>query len=198
MAAEAIQENSVGWQLQQLSHRLMQWIEWQLAQGNSNTDSVPEPIVWPSWLATLLLWLLMGSLVLLLTLLIWQVADYLLNYRQPQPTQAMTANAATESPQRSVAEWVRQANQLAQAGQWQAACHAFYMAALQKLHDRQWIEHQPSRTDQEYLQLLGSLAQPRPCQLLINTHERSHFGTDRLTEEHFNRCRQAYRELEKS
>lgn len=201
MAASAIQDiqdSSVGWHVQLLGQRLKQWIEWQLSRAPDDAGPDPNPMVWPAWLGPLLLWFLLGCLVLLLSLLLLQALEYLLNYRQPRQAQGTTVVTEAEVPHLTVAEWVRQANQLAQAGQWQAACHAFYRAALQKLHDRDWISHQPSRTDQEYLQRLDTVTQPRPYQLLIRTHERSHFGEDTLTEANFQRCRQAYRELDKS
>ncbi|MEO0456758.1 MAG: DUF4129 domain-containing protein [Cyanobacteria bacterium P01_A01_bin.114] len=198
IAADTIQDSSWGWRIQLLGNRLTQWVEWQLSRIPIGNGPDPAPIVWPDWLGWFVIWLLLGCLVLLLSLLLWQALNYVQQYRRPRSAQGIATTADGEALHLAAAEWVRKANQLAQAGQWKAACHAFYRAALQKLHDRQWLAHRSSRTDQEYLQQLDSVTQPRPYQLLIRTHERSHFGEEELTEVNLQRCRQAYQELEKS
>jgi len=196
--AQTIRTNSLGWQVQQLEHRTWQWIEWQLSQTPDGLNPDFGAFAWPDWLANLITNLLSICAVVLLSWLIWRTVAHFFQNRQPREIPRSQVLRETPVVQHSANEWVQQAQQLAQAGQWQAACRAFYMAALQRLHDRQWITHQPSRTDQEYLHQLGIVTQPRPYQLLIRTHERSHFGDAQLSEENFQHCQQAYQELEKS
>ena len=197
-----IQDDTIGWQLQLMGHRIWQWVELMFSRAPDTSGPDFGSIEWPSWLRDLILWSLAGILILLVSWLIYLIVDDVLNRRQPRRVQETVVADEAAPPHHSATEWVRQANQLAQAGQWQAACRALYMAALEILDQRQWISRQSSRTDQEYLQQLDrlsdQLAQPRPYQLLIRTHERSHFGNEVLSEENFQRCRRAYQEVEKS
>ncbi|NEP15720.1 MAG: DUF4129 domain-containing protein [Leptolyngbya sp. SIO4C1] len=191
--ATPVQDNSVGWQVHQLTQRLSEWIEWRLSQLPEDTSATPDPFRLPGWLEALLFGLLVLGLALLLGLLMVQILNAYLARRSPARSRSVPGQ-----PVYKPSEWVHQANQLAQAEQWSAACRALYMAALQRLHERQPIPYPESRTDQDYLRYLSELPQPRPYQLLIRTHERSHFGREPLREQHYQRCRQAYQEIEKS
>jgi hypothetical protein len=73
------------------------------------------------------------------------------------------------------------------------------MAMLQRLNDTGIVQHEPSRTDGEYLQLLiQQLPQPRPYQTLLMTHQQLCFSNVEASPSLFEQCQQAYREIEAS
>ncbi|MGF1459671.1 MAG: DUF4129 domain-containing protein [Leptolyngbyaceae cyanobacterium] len=190
----SLQTNSLSWQLRQTGKNISEWIQLQLARGNSG-DPAPLPTFeFPPWLGNFVFGCLLIGGVIWLTWVIVQVIEaYLVrrSARSPAPQKALIVPPETYS----VAAWLKQAQQFERAGNWREACRALYLAALQLLHDRDWLPHQLSRTDGEYLQAIPPLAKPRPLQVLIRTHERSLFGGEPLAADNCQRCRQAFEEL---
>ncbi|NER80038.1 MAG: DUF4129 domain-containing protein [Leptolyngbya sp. SIO1D8] len=195
MSAESIQKSNWGWELRHLGKNASEWIQLQLSRGNE--DREPATMEMPEWVGQLLLWIVIAGAVIWLA---WLLVQFIEGYRarRVKPTQRSAAVPfIPPPPERTVADWVRQAHKFEQQGNWREACRALYLAALQLLHDRNWISHQFSRTDGEYLQAIQRLKQPRPWQVLLRTHERSHFGAEPLTADNLQHCRQAYQEIEK-
>ena len=198
MAAESTQTSNLPWQARQLGRNVSEWIQLRLsrADDNSGNESTIPSIEWPEWLGSSIAWLIVTAGILWIA---WMIVRSLETYaarrkllqRRPQ------IQTLRPTPEQSAAEWVKQAQLFEQQGNWVEACRALYRAALQLLHDRKWVPHRYSRTDGEYLQEIQQLKQPRPLQLLIRTHERSHFGAEPLTAENWQHCRQAYKEIEK-
>lgn len=196
MSAESsVKTNSLPWQIRHAGKNLSEWIQRQLYVEDS-ADSSPPTFELPEWVGQLLLWILVVGATLWLAWLIVQAIDRYLQNHGGRPRLKLTVEEIPDEVEHSVKEWLRLARQFEQAGKWREACRALYMAALQVLHDREWVPHQASRTDGEYLQAIHCLKQPRPLQLLINTHERSLFGGDALTADNLKRCRTAYEEIE--
>lgn len=189
----SIQRTSVPWELRQAGKNLSEWIQLRLAQQEPADAPLPN-FAFPAWLGPLLFWSAVAGGVIWLAWLIVQVIDRYVKNRQPRPASG-AVEFLTPPEEHTVAAWLRRAKQFEQAGNWQAACRALYLAALQLLHDREWIPHQPSRTDGEYLQAIRTLRKPRPLQMLIRTHERSLFGGEALAADNVQRCRQAYEEI---
>jgi hypothetical protein len=179
-----------------LGKNLSEWIQLQLS-GNDAPESPPPSFEFPAWIGQLLFWgLVAGALIWFAWLIVRAIDDYVVN-RRPQPQPQPQVQWVRETAPQGVAAWLRQAQQYEREGNWREACRALYMAALELLHDRDWVPHQPSRTDGEYLQAIQPLPQPRPLQVLIRTHERSLFGGESLGADNLQRCRQAYEEIEK-
>ena len=194
MAANGIQQTTIGWQVRKLSQNISEWIDLRLSGNGQNVDS-PDPFELPPWLGNLLLWVSIGIGTIVVSWFLWRLlVTYLDNRSIPLQSEAGLGEEA--QPTLSVAAWLREAKRWEQEGNWPAACRALYMAALQRLHDRKRVSHLESRTDGEYLQTLDQVAQPRPYQLLIRTHERAEFGGIEPTEENLRRCQYAYREIE--
>ena len=64
-----------------------------------------------------------------------------------------------------------------------------------------WIDtnispHQFSRTDREYLQLLRTVPIIDIGEVLVSIHEQLHFGNKQIEIAEFDRCQQAYRQIE--
>lgn len=192
--ASSIQQTSLPWQLRQAGKNLSEWIQLQLSQGQPQDSSPPPTFEFPPWLGPLLFWGLVAGVVIWLAWLIVQLIDRYRENRQSRPSQAQV-EFIVPPEEHTVAAWLRRAQQFERDGNWREACRALYMAALQLLHDREWIAHQPSRTDGEYLQAAQSLKQPRPLQVLVRTHERSLFGGESLAADNVQRCRRAYEEI---
>jgi hypothetical protein len=96
-----------------------------------------------------------------------------------------------------VSGWLRQVQAFQRQGNYAQACRALYMAMLQRLDDTKQVPQQASRTDGEYLQAIQTLNQPTPYQVLITTHERVCFDDNStISSATFERCQQAYREIE--
>ncbi|NEQ27614.1 MAG: DUF4129 domain-containing protein [Microcoleus sp. SIO2G3] len=190
MATEAFQNNSFNWQLQQLGQRVSEWIELRLANTqlpNPNLQVSPDLIVTLCWaiLAAIALWLI-WQLFRLLSPYFWQNVA-----AQGRSLQRSTAK------QRSAADWLRQAQQQQQQGNYREACRSLYLAMLMRLDETKQVPIAASRTDGEYLQCVRQLPRPQPYQLLIQMHEQVCFGNGTITIENFNACQQAYQQIDR-
>jgi hypothetical protein len=191
----SFEKNSLDWQVQQVQQRLGEWLEHLLFQGN-----LPLPNSWflPDWLLKTLFWLIVGLLLLWLG---WQLYRLLRPYLDPRALYQPGCDRRAENPSAkdlTSTQWVQRSRTFAQQRNYREACRALYRAAIQRLHDTQLIPDQQSRTDGEYLQLLPTLPQVSPYQLLIQTHERLYFGNAEISAELCDRCQQAYQQVENS
>jgi hypothetical protein len=190
LAAGSFAKNSLDWQFQKAS----QWLGESIESWFSNSDlDVPDPTPLPNWFLQGLFWLVAVGLIVWAG---WQLYRLLQPYWQEFTEQRPVWVAS----QQSVTDWLNQARAAQSQGNYQAACRALYMAALQRLSDQGLIPEQLSRTDGEYLTLLrSSLAAPAqtPYQTLIRTHERLFFDRVTASAELCDRCWQAYQQLER-
>ncbi|EKQ69435.1 hypothetical protein OsccyDRAFT_2063 [Leptolyngbyaceae cyanobacterium JSC-12] len=187
------EKNSLDWQLHLWQIRIAEWVE-RLFQSSNNNPSLPN---WsfPEWLLQRLFWALAIALSLWA---LWQLYSILAPYlgtsilaNSQQPT------ATTSHPERrTTAEWHQRSRLLAQQGNYREACRALYQATLQHLDIAGLIPGEASRTDGEYLRRLQTLPNPHPYQILIRTHEQLCFSHMEVTQETFEHCEQAYREIE--
>ncbi len=184
--------NSPAWQLRQAMQNLGEWFEYQFSRIDVDGPEVPR---WP-WLGPVaegLFWVMVAALTLWTGWLIYRGLVAYLNQRQAK-TGATQAFAPTEAALKQAAHWWREAQRLAQQGDYAAACQALYMAGLARLNDTERVLYRASRTDGEYLDCMA--ANPsRPYELLIRTHERITYGDAPATEETYQRCRRAYQEI---
>ncbi len=188
----SFEKTSWRWQLDQLQLRLGEWIEVKLR----SIDVEPQFDPFPSWLATLLVricWLVLAGLIL------W--VGYRIIY--PYWKQWLANNKRINlDPDRSpiqtftVAELLAKSQQFQRDGDYTQATRWLYLAALQRLNDAKLILHQPSLTDREYLKLLDTFPNIRSGDILLSTHEQLHFGDISITAEDFDRCQQAYQQIE--
>ena len=191
MVAGSFEKNSLEWQLHLWQQRMGEWLERLFApvdRARLPNWSLPE------WLTRLLFWVLAA---LLLSWLVWQ------GYQLVRPYVTTMALAKVgQSDRRSstspvtATAWLQRSRTFAQQGNYREACRALYMAALQRLNDTEPIPHEPSRTDGEYLQIVQTLPRSAPYQVLIRTHEQLCFDNADISVDEFDRCQQAYREIE--
>lgn len=188
--ANGFQKNSIDWQLQQVQRQVEEWLE--LVLGRSGGNSSPG---WsfPPWFLQGCFWLIAVSLTAWAG---WQLYKLLRPYL-PNSLRSEPLDAAPRSPQSTAAEWRQRARLAQQQGDYREACRSLYLAMLQQLSDRHLLQAEPSRTDGEYLNLAQTVSCPQAYRLLIDTHERLYFGNVVVSADLFDRCWQAYQEIER-
>jgi Domain of unknown function (DUF4129) len=194
MADLAHRTNSLPWQIRQAGQNVGEWFEYQFSQVDIDQPEVPN---W-GWLgpaAEGLFWCAIAALTLWTGWLLYRAILAYLDYRQRQvKSGAAQFSTPTEAALKQAAHWWREAQRLAQQGNYAGACQALYMAGLARLNDTERVLYRASRTDGEYLDCIA--ADPsRPYELLIRTHERLTYGEVLATEETYQRCRRAYQEI---
>lgn len=195
MAAASYDSTTLGWQSRQTLQRFQEWLEYQFSGVDMPSPDLPE-WTWPQQWARVVFWLMVVGLAAYLGWILYRLGQRYWQQRARWLANRSPVQVVPEAELRPVPEWWREANALALAGRYREACRSLYLGALQKLHDRQQILHQLSRTDQEYLTALAQQPRPRPYELLIRTHERMEFGDGIASQETYQRCRQAFQELE--
>lgn len=186
--------DSLAWQIRQGGQNVGEWFEYQFSQVDIDQPDVPK---W-GWLGPLaegLFWLAIAALALWTGWLLYRAILAYLDYRQRRVKSSATQfSTPTEAALKQAAHWWREAQRLAQQGNYAGACQALYMAGLARLNDTERVLYRASRTDGEYLDCIA--ADPsRPYELLIRTHERLTYGEALATEETYQRCRRAYQEI---
>jgi hypothetical protein len=186
--------NSIGWQIQLLQMRIAEWLDRLFPAANRNPDS---HWVFPEWFFRTAFWVIAA---LLTVWIFWQLYSLLRPYIDPYwltrsgATRRVSPTIATESL--TASQWLERSRTLAHQGNYREACRALYLATLQKLDNDGLIPAQFSRTDGEYGQLVQTLPNARPYQILFQTHERLCFGDRDISQQTFDACEQAYREID--
>lgn len=187
------EKNSLDWQIQLLQMRIAEWLD-RLFLGSNRTSR-------PNW--SLPEWFLRSAFWILAALLIgwigWQLylllRPYIAPYWLTRSSHPNYSNPPNAPESLTASQWWQRSRTFAQQGNYREACRALYLATLQKLDDQGLIPAQFSRTDGEYWQLLQTLPDSRPYQILFQTHERLCFGDREISQQTFDDCEQAYREI---
>jgi hypothetical protein len=202
MPTSSFEKSSLGWQLTQLGQRLGEWWELQTSRFSPNLPKVSVPSWWDSpilgTIAKAVFWLIVA---LLLSWLVVRIMRRLSPYFYTLTNQLKQSSQRTTKPSHSelsTASWLQRSQKFQQQGNYREACLCLYMAMLQRLNDTEIAKAQPSRTDGEYLQLVKQLPQPTPYQTLLITHQELCFSKTEASRSVFDRCQQAYREIEAS
>jgi len=194
MSVLSHRSDSVSWQVRHVVQRTGEWFDYQFSRINIDGPEI-QSWDWLEPLARGLFWLMVAGLALWLAWLLYQGVMVYLN--RPKTPGIRQSQAIREEALRQAAYWWKEAQRLAQQGDYAAACKALYMAGLARLNDTETVLYRPSRTDGEYLAQLADTSN-RPYELLIRTHERLTFGGGQATEETYQRCRRAYQEIAQS
>lgn len=185
--------NSIDWQIQLLQMRIAEWFD-RLFPGPKR---YPNSDWWlPEWFFRAAFWTIA---VLLIGWISWQLYLLLRPYIDPywlnRPGKLDSSHQQIATEALTVSQWWQRSHTLAQQGNYREACRALYLATLQQLDDQDLIPTQFSRTDGEYWQILQTLPNSRPYQILFQTHERLCFSDREISQQTFNDCEQAYREI---
>ena len=151
--------------------------------------------VFPPWLGPLLVrlvWLLLAILV------IWFAYQVIYPYWQQWVRKSKQPKSELVEPVQvyTVAELLTKSQQFQQDGDYTQASRWLYLAMLQRLNDANLIPHQFSRTDREYINVLSAIPIVNVGEILVSIHEQLHFGNRQIAIEDFDRCQQAYRQIE--
>ncbi|MEC4986144.1 MAG: DUF4129 domain-containing protein [Oscillatoria sp. PMC 1068.18] len=200
MSTGSYDENSLGWQLNLLRRRLGEWWELQTNRVADNIPDVPEL----SWLdspmiqaiAKSLFWLLVALLVLWTAWQVWQVLSPYLYLVSQKLGQSGDSTVTKQSQELSARGWLARSRNFQREGNYREACVCLYLAMLQRLHDREIILHQASRTDGEYLNLVRDLSQPQPYEKIFASHQQLLFGGGEATAQLYEMMEQAYQDLD--
>jgi hypothetical protein len=191
VASGTFDKNSVDWWVQQQQQQAGEWIE-SIFSGIRLGNLGGEDWALPDWFLQGFFWTVIAAIVLGSGWQIYQIfqpyVDRYLKRERKQPTVPI--------PKLSAPEWLERSRQAQQQGNYREACRGLYMAALQQLSDRNLIRQEASRTDGEYLSLVTRLDPHQSYQFLIRTHERLCFSDAAITAETYDRCWQAYQEIQ--
>ena len=193
MASGTFQQNSLDWQAQLFRQRISEWLERLLGNPRGANGSPWEV---PEWLREAIFWFVVLAAVGWTG---WQLYKLLQPYVVPHlrsKTALDRSSDSISSSQLTIAEWLQRSQNAQRQDNYREACRSLYMATLQRLNDATLILQEPSRTDGEYLALSQSLSPFTAYQTLIQTHERLHFSDVAVSREVYDRCWQAYQEIE--
>ena len=201
MSAGSFEKTSVSWSLQQLQQQVGEWIELKFSHIRLNFPEMDRPD-WSfdsPWLSLLLRFIFWVMVLGFATWLSWKLYPLLRRYYQQ--LQVQWEERKTQPPPAArpmtLEDWLRRVQRQQAQGNYREASRALYMAMLQKLNDTQVVMHQSGRTDGEYWQLLRDLPRAQAYQVLLQTHEQLCFSEDTVSSERFERCQQAYREVDR-
>jgi hypothetical protein len=188
----AAEKTSWRWQLEQLQQQVGEWIEVKLRSNDRDLNLD----IFPPWLGPLLIrlvWLVLAGLA------IWIGYRIIYPYWQRWVARNNQSKLTLDrSPERvyTVSELLAQSRQFQQADDYTQASRWLYLAMLQRLNDANLIPHQFSRTDREYLHLLRTIPMVNIGEILVSIHEQLHFGDRDISSADFDRCQQAYQQIE--
>jgi len=194
------QQSSVGWELQQLTQRINEWVEARWRQDPPASPSVDLP-QWqiPEWLVAAFFWALLGGLC---GWWLWKMFPTFQRLWFQVQTQVLNRSLLTAPPQpkrHSPQHWIVQSQKLARQEQYSAACRALYFALLQWFHDQALIPESPSRTDGEYVALLLMLRFTPPqidsAAIVLQIHQRLCFSDQAINQQDFLACQNAIQHL---
>lgn len=186
------EKTSWRWQLEQLQQQIQEWIE---VKFQSN-DRDLQLDIFPPWLGIVLIrlaWLMLAGVM------IWFSYRVIYPYWQRWLRDRRYGNIQLDSSPTTaytVAELLAKSQRFYNDRDYTQASRWLYLAMLQRLNDANIIPDRVSCTDREYLQLLRTVPIADVGEILVSIHERLHFGNEQIAIEDFNRCQQAYRQIE--
>jgi Domain of unknown function (DUF4129) len=193
VASGTFDKNSADWWIQQQQQQVGESIE-SFFSGIQIGNLGGEDWALPDWFLQGFFWTVIGAIVLGIGWQLYQIFQpYLDRYLKREKKRSAVSSPI---PKLSAPEWLERSRQAQQQGNYREACRALYMAALQQLSDRNLIRQEASRTDGEYLSLVSRLDPYPSYQVLIRTHERLCFSDAAITAETYDRCWQAYQEIQ--
>jgi Domain of unknown function (DUF4129) len=182
------EKDSWGWQIEKTLQQVGEWIETKL-RFESSDAAIPQ---WIVSLITNILWLFLAAGVAITLYLI--LRKYFPKIGLERLWQKSTAPQIAKTL--TISELLAQAQYYQNQQNYSEAGRYLYLAMLQRLNDTNIIPHQFSRTDREYSNLLNQIPSFRPSDLLLKAHEELEFADRPLTAAQFDRCQQAYRQLD--
>ncbi|HTL88384.1 MAG TPA: DUF4129 domain-containing protein [Leptolyngbya sp.] len=198
MAAEQFQKSDFNWQIQQFLRQAGEWLELRFSQIRPpDAPNVPN---WqfPAWWLEAGFWLIVGIAAVWLISQVYRWARSSFNQNSSQLGKLLNRDSAHFAKERTIAGWVKLAQEFQQQGNYREASRALYMAMLQRLNETKLIPIEKSRTDREYSRLVQLLPQAESYQTLLETHELLCFSDTPISAEMFDRVQRAYGNIERA
>jgi len=198
MAVEQFQTSDLNWQIQQFFRQAGEWIELRFPQ--IQPPNIPDAPDWrfPSWWLEAGFWVIVSLAALWLGFQIYLGVRSYLARNQSEIAKFLDRGSAQAEKERTIAGWVRSAQEFQQQGNYREAARALYMAMLQRLNETKLIPTDKSRTDREYSRLVQLLPQAESYQMLLETHELLCFSNALISAEMFDRVQRAYGNIERA
>ena len=199
MFVGAFKQDGFGWRIDLFRQRIDEYIEFQFSQLELD---VPELSFFKSelfWqIVRFFLWSIIAILLVWISWQIWLFLRIYLRRWQKQKYLVEPIITTASTPKLSIAEWVARAQEYSQQGDYRQGIFCLYQAMLHLLNDREIIDRQSSRTDEEYRRSLQNLQLPQlqPYELLLSIHQRLCFSSAEASQSLFEQCLQAYQEIE--
>lgn len=193
------QKNSLSWQLYQLKQR---FDEWQELQARKLDENIPDIDLF-SWLnndlvesiARFLFWIIITFIFVLFAFKVTNLLIIYFNKYNNKYSQNKIQKKTKNQEILSVNNWLKKADYFQQKGNYRDAVWCLYMAMLQKLNDQGIASHQLSRTDGEYLQIIQTLPNFSPYQILLINHQKLLFANQEATLNMWEECQKAFQEI---
>jgi len=183
------------WQIEQFQRRTSEWLELNFFPAAEQAIRGAD-WTFSDWVVNVTIWLAWAILGSAIAWMLWQIFKIMRPYLETVGWLRPRMRTEAKLPVTPAAiEWEQRSQNFAGQGEYREACRALYMAMLQRLHEATLAPQQPSRTDGEYLQLLRHIPRWQTYQILLSTHERLCFNDEMLSVSSFERCQQAYQEL---
>jgi hypothetical protein len=194
------QKNSLPWQLDQLKQRFDEWIELQTIKLDNNLPEV-DLFSWLNnyWVETIARFLFWIIIAFILGWLGFKTANFLEKYFQSLENKYNPTNIQQQNQQKSILsvhKWLTRSYNFQQQGNYRQAIWCLYMAMLQKLNDQGIAPHQGSRTDGEYLKIMGTLPNFSAYQTLFINHQNLLFANQEATLNMWKECQQAWEQID--
>ena len=202
MSAGAFKQDGLGWRINLIKQRFGEWSEYRLSQLDTDWDLefIPFKLLWR--IVEFCLW---SIIALILVWMLWQgwllLRPYWRRYwRRWQRNNSHLAPivAPAVTPTLSAADWFERSQTARLEADYRRGIFCLYQAMLSLLNEREIISTQPSYTDEEYRRsLLQKQISPlQPYDLLLSSHQRLCFGRAAADRILFERCQQAYNQIE--
>lgn len=199
MSSATYQQNSISWQIELLRSRVWQWFELKTSQIDTKDWNFP-------WFKSQLLWqivrfFLWAMVAVLLVWVTWQLWLFLRSRLRNWQRQKLRQGKSIKTPpiaKSTVAEWLKRSQEYRLQRDFRNSIFCLYQAMLLTLNDRGIVPSQSSRTDGEYQQALQQLqlSSLAAYELLLSIHQRLCFSNAEANESMFERCQQAYQQIE--
>ena len=199
MSAGSFKQDSLGWRINLVRQRFSEWSEYRLSQLNPdwNLDSPLFKLLWR--IVKICLWAIIAVSIVWLVWQAWLLLrPYWRGWRRKSVGSPIDPPPTT--PSLSAADWVERSQTARIEADYRQAIFCLYQAMLKLLEERGIMPVQPSFTDEEYRRSLlqRPIFPPQPYETLLSIHQRLCFSQAQADRALFERCQQAYQQIETS
>ena len=199
MSAGSFKQDSLGWRINLVRQRFSEWSEYRLSQLDPdwNLDYPLFKLLWR--IVRICLWAIIAVSIVWL---VWQAWLLLRPYWRgwQRASVGFPIDPPPTTSSLSAADWVERSQTARIEADYRRAIFCLYQAMLKLLEKRGIMPVQPSFTDEEYRRSLlqRQIFPPQPYETLLSIHQRLCFSQAQADRALFERCQQAYQQIETS